>query len=515
MGVCCAAEGPPEIPDRGDVLATITALTVTAPAPSRVWTHPKIWSIAVTTKIDLPFTAEDLARLRASCTGVVATASDDAYAAEVSTWNLAVELRPLVAIGATNTADVAHAVRWAAELGLAVGVNTTGHGAVPNADGALLINTRRMTDVRIDVTSATATVSAGARLRDVTAAAAPHGLACVQGSSGSAGAVGFTLGGGLGVMSRTFGLAADRVLSIDVVTADGRSRTVDTDHHPDLFWALRGGKGNFGVVTSYRIALERLTTFYGGGLFFDGADARAVWHGYRQWIAEHTEATSSSVALLHLPPDPHLPAPIRGRRVAHVRLAHVGDHREGARLARRMRTFAPVVLDTLGELPITALDLVHLDPPNPTPAHERGCLLDELSDDTIDAILRHVTAEDTPLVLVEVRHLGGAIARPPAIPSAVPGRAAPFLMFAIAPHVPALADISPRAVAGLLDAVRPWRHPETLPNFLGRSFRPDDVTAAWSPRTLDHLLDIKHGWDLVNVFRVGHALLPAPAETGR
>lgn len=469
----------------------------------------------MTTKIDRPFTCADVARLRSSCAGIVATPDDDAYAAEVSTWNRAVELRPAVVVGAANVDDVVRAVRWAAELGLAIGVNATGHGAVPNADGALLINTRRMSEVMIDVASATATVSAGARLRDLTAAAAPYGLACVQGSSSSAGAVGFTLGGGLGVMSRTFGLATDRVLSIDVVTADGRLRTVDPNHHPDLFWALRGGKGNLGVVTSYRTALERLSTFYGGGLFFAGDHASVVLRGYRQWITEYTESTSSSVALLHLPPDPRLPDPIRDRHVVHVRLAHVGDRREGERLAQQMRAVAPVLLDTLGEQPMTALDLVHLDPPDPTPTHERGQLLDEVTDDTVDVVLRHAAAENSPLVLVEIRHLGGAIVRPPAIPSAVPGRTAPFLMFAIAPDVPPLADVSPRAVASLFDAVRPWRHPATLPNFLGRSFRPDDVAAAWPPATLDRLLEVKRGWDLANLFRVGHALLPAPPEAER
>jgi hypothetical protein len=466
----------------------------------------------MTVETDYPFTPGQLASLRSACDGIVAVPGEDGYDEEVATWNLAVQLRPALAVGAGTVGDVATVVRWAARRGMAVGVNSTGHGAVPNADGALLISTRRLSQITIDPVSATATVGAGARMGDITAAAAPYGLAPIQGSSGSAGAAGFTLGGGLGVMSRMFGLAADRVLSIDVVTSDGRLRTVDADHHPELFWALRGGMGNFGVVTSYRTALEQLTTFFGGGIFFDGAHAVDVLHAHRRWITGLTEQTSSSVALLRLPPDPAVPEPIRGRYVVHVRMAHAGDGAEGARLARGIRSAAPVLLDALGDLPTTSLDLVHQDPPAPTPTHERGCLLDQLTPDTIDAVAREASAPGSPLMLAEIRQLGGAIARPPAAPNAVPGRAAPFVLFALALDIPPLAGAGARAVASLLEAVRPWRSPVTIPNFLGRSSTPAEVRSAWPDRSLGRMLDIKQGWDLANLFRVGHALLPAPDE---
>ncbi len=466
----------------------------------------------MTTTTDYPFTPGDLAGLRSACAAVVAAPGDDHYDEETATWNLAVRLRPSLVVGARSADDVVNAVRWAARRGMAVGVNATGHGAVPNADGALLINTSRLARVTVDPDRATATVGAGARMADVTAAAARHGLTPVQGSSSSAGAAGFTLGGGLGVMSRTLGLAADRVLSIDVVTSDGQPRTVDADHHPELFWALRGGKGNFGVVTSYRTALDPLASFYGGGLFFDGAHAADVLHAYRDWITGLDEPTSSSVALLRLPPDPAVPEPIRGRYVVHLRVAHAGGSAEGARLADGIRPAAPVLLEALGERPVTALDLVHQDPPVPVPVHERGCLLDQLTPGTIDAVVREASAPGSPLMLAEIRQLGGAIARDPATPNAVPGRAAPFVMFALALDIPPLAGAGPRAVAALLDAVRPWRSPVTFPNFLGRSCTPAEVRAAWPDQARARLLEVKQGWDLDNMFRVGHALLPAPAS---
>ena len=195
----------------------------------------------------------------------------------------------------------------------------------------------------------------------------------MQGSSGSVSVAGFVSGGGVGVLSRTYGLAADHVLSIDVVTADGRLRTVDARHDLDLFWALRGGKGNFGVITGLRLSLIPLTAFYGGGLFFDGAHASTVLHGYRRWITSHSDRTSSSVALLRLPPDPGVPEALRGRFVVHVRMAHVGDHEEGARLAADVRRTAPVLLDLIGELTPAAMDAVHQDPPGPMPTYEQAC----------------------------------------------------------------------------------------------------------------------------------------------
>ena len=337
-------------------------------------------------------------------------------------------------------------MRWAARLGLAVGVNATGHGAVPNADGALLINTRRLSRITIDPGHATATVGAGARMGDVTAAAARYGLAPVQGSSGSAGAAGFTLGGGLGVLSRRFGLAADRVLSIDAVTSDGRAA-----------YGRRRSSSRAVLGAARRQGQLRPSSPPTGPAWYGSPPSTAaassstartppdVLHAYRHWITGLTEQTSTSVALLHLPPDPAVPEPIRGRYVVHLRIAHVGDSGEGARLARGIRAAAPVLLDALGDLPTTSLDLVHQDPPGPTPAHERGILLDQLTPDTIDAVVREASAPGSLLMLAEIRQLGGAIARPPAIPSAVPGRTAPFVLFAIALDIPPLAEAGPRA----------------------------------------------------------------------
>jgi FAD/FMN-containing dehydrogenase len=421
-------------------------------------------------------------------------------------------LRPAVAVEALSARDVAATVRWGARHDLPIGAHNTGHGAVANAEGGLLVSTRGLDSIEVDAGSRVATVGAGARVGALTAAAAPYGLATVQGSTGSVGVGGFVSGGGLGVMSRTFGLAADHVLSMDVVTADGALRTVDATHDADLFWALRGGKGNFGIITSIRMSLLPLRSFYGGGIFLDGAHASAVLHAYRAWTSGHSDRTSSSVALVRLPPDPALPEVIRGRFVVHVRMAHTGDSAEGARLAADIRRAAPVLLDLVREMPAAALDAVHMDPPGPLPFFDRGGLFDRLPAEAIDSLVSTVAEPGSPLTLVDLRLMGGAIADPKGAPSAVPGRDAAFNLFTLAPDVPPFAQAAPGAVARLFAALDPWLSDSTLPNFLGRRSDPADVLAAWPVASRERLLGVKRRWDPDNLFRLGHALIDSSGD---
>jgi FAD/FMN-containing dehydrogenase len=455
----------------------------------------------------------DLDQLAAAVRSPVRRPGDAGYDSAVSTWNVARPLRPATVVEARSAKDVAAAVRWAARHGMPIGAHNTGHGAVSNAEGGLLVSTRALDSVEVDAASRVATVGAGARLGALTAAAAPYGLATVQGSTGSVGVGGFISGGGLGVMSRTFGLAADHVVSMDVVTVDGELRNVDATHEPDVFWALRGGKGNFGIITAIRMSLVPLRSFYGGGIFFDGAHASAVMHAYRTWTAAHSDRTSSSVALLRLPPNPALPEPIRGRFVVHVRMAHVGDAAEGREQAADIGRAAPVLLDLMREMPPAELDGVHMDPPGPLPFFDRGGLLDRLPAEAIDALVGVVAEPGSPLTLVDLRLMGGAIADPRGAASdAVPGRQAAFNLFSLVPDISPFAQAAPGAVAALFAALGPWLSGGALPNFLGRRSDPADVLAAWPVAQRGRLLAVKRRWDPDNLFRIGHALLPSSAD---
>jgi hypothetical protein len=368
----------------------------------------------------------DLNHLAARLDGVVLTPGHPAYDTEVVGFNVAHTPRPALVVAARSAADVGVAVSFAHRHRLRVVAQATGHGLVDDRAGTLMVSTRGMTGVTVDAHRRSARVAAGCRWREVVDAAVPYGLAPLSGSSSGVGAVGYTLGGGLGLLSRRYGFAADHVRSLTMVTADGSLRRVDQARHPQLFWAVRGGKVGFGIVTEMEIDLVPVARFYGGGLFFAGAQAAAVLNAWRTWCVQLPEEVTTSVALLRLPPDPELPPPLSGQFVVHVRYAHLGDATAAERLLAPMRNAAPVILDTMGELPYAAADAVHMDPTTPMPCYDRGLALGELSTETIDTLLSAAGAESgSAMAMVELRLLGGALGRP-ASRNAVAGRHAAF-----------------------------------------------------------------------------------------
>ncbi len=314
----------------------------------------------------------DLTALRSAVRGAVLTAGDAEYAADAGGYNLAVVHEPDVIVEATSTADVAATVGWAAEHGLPVAVQATGHGATERMADGVLINTRRMQDVQVDREGRTARVGPGVKWKTLLAQTVPHGLAGLCGSSSDVGIVGFTLGGGLPILGRALGFAADRVRSIEVVTPDAQIRTVDAEHEPDLFEVLRGGKGNFGIVTACEFELVPMTDFYGGGLIYPGADAETVLTAFRSWLADLPDEACPSIALLRLPDAPFVPEPLRGQFVVHLRFAYAGSKDEGERLLAPMRAVSSVIMDTAGPMSYEQIDLVNLDPAGSAAVRGRG-----------------------------------------------------------------------------------------------------------------------------------------------
>lgn len=450
--------------------------------------------------------ADGVADLATAVQGPVLLPTDEAFAEETAVWNVANPHRPLVAVGATSTADVAAATAWAGRHGLAVAVQATGHGAVRPAVDCVLITTRRMQDLTVDPAARTARAAAGVRWSQVIEAAAPHGLAPLNGSSSQVGVVGYTLGGGLGPLGRTFGFAADHVRSIEIVTADGVARTIDADHESDLFWAVRGGKGNFGVVTAIEFDLFDVPALTGGGIYFPATHAAEVLHAYRTWAPTLPERMNTSLALLRLPPLPQLPEPLRGAFVVHLRVAYLGDATDAQRLLEPMLAAAPTLLGGVGEMPYQAIDAIHQDPVDPTPTRERGVLLGDLTAATVEGLLATAGPQvDVPLIMVELRHLGGALGRPPAVPNAVTGRDAAYSLFVIGLGLPDLVpvvDAVTDAVLASADATVPGG----LLNFSGGA-GPEALQANWPPADRDRLLRIKRSYDPTNVFSTNQAIL--------
>ncbi len=454
-----------------------------------------------------PFPAEDVEQLRSVVHGPVYAAGDDGLAAEVATWNVAVQHTPAIAVGATCAADVAAAVSWAVAHGLGIAVQATGHGPVRNADGAMMITTRRMQGVFVDPERRIARVEAGVRWKRVMETAAEFGLAGLCGSSSDVGVVGYTLGGGLGSLGRKFGFAADHVRAVEIVTADGRQRTLSADSEPELFWAVRGGKGNFGVVTALEIELVPVAGLYAGGIFFAGEDMAALLHAFRQWAPTMPEEVSTSIAILRLPDMEFLPPPLRGQLAVHLRYAYSGsDADEAERLLAPMKDVGRVLLGFVGPIRTDEMDSIHMDPVDPMPAWEKGQTLTALTEEGVDALLAVAGPQaQVPLMMVEIRLLGGALARPAKVPNAVPGRDAAFAMLVLGPGVPELAEVVPVVGRAALGALAPWKAPATLINFLGDVAGPQEVAAAYPPGVYQRLAEVKAAVDPGRVFSFGHA----------
>ena len=284
-------------------------------------------------------------------------------------WNLTVDQQPDAVFMPANAEEVAAAVPAARAAGLRVAVQATGHGAGPrrNLEGTLLINTSRMRGASVDPASRTARVEAGAQWRDVAPLAAEGGLAALHGSAPDVGVVGYTLGGGVGWLGRRYGLAANSVTAIEVVTAAREAVRADADTEPELFWALRGGGGNFGVVTALEFRLYPVESLNAGWLVWPWEEARRVLARWAEWTDTVPEEVTSVGRILQLPPLPDLPEAFRGRKLVVLDAAILADEDEAARLLAPLRELGPE-LDTFAQGPATALSELHMDPPEPVPA---------------------------------------------------------------------------------------------------------------------------------------------------
>ncbi|MFE3741086.1 FAD-binding oxidoreductase [Streptomyces sp. NPDC059134] len=435
------------------------------------------------------------------------------YDEERSGFQTAFRHRPAVIVGAAGAADVSAAVAFAAEHGLPVAVQATGHGLSAAADGeGLLISTRRMDGVVIDPEARTARFDAGVRWEQVVADAAPHGLAPLNGSAPHVGAVAYTLGGGLGLLAREFGYAADHVRSIDVVTADATVRTVTAGSDPDLFWALRGGRDNFGVVTSMEVDLFPVSRLYGGGLFFPAEAVTDVLTAYLAWTATVPEELTSSVSLMAYPDLPVVPAPLRGRYVAHVRIAYTGDEASGERLVAPLRAIGPRLIDSVREMPYTACGTIYNDPAFPHAYYGNNVLLGELDSSVLVKTVLDVAGPGAPaLCVIDLRHLGGALSRPPAVPSAVGNRDAQFILRVLTPLAASDLDVARPVHQRLFDALRPWTTGRSLNFVYSDEDMPDQTSAVYASDDLRRLAELKSVHDPANLFRLNHNIAPAAA----
>jgi len=435
----------------------------------------------------------------ASITGPVLRPADAGYAAEIAAFNTAVPRRPGIVVGAQSEDDVITAVAGAGADGLPVAVKGAGHGAAVDPEAPVLVSTRRLDAVAVDPRARTARVGAGATWAQVLAAAAPHGLTALTPSSTRVGVAGYTLGGGLGLLGRRHGFAADHLLRLRLVTADGRPHEIDADRSPELYWALRGaGRSGFGVVTELEFALFPLARLYGGGIVWPAAAAADVLHAWREWTPTLPDEAGTSIALLRVPRAAGWPAPLHDRTVVHVRFTGADiDAVTGDALLAALRTVGTPLLDEVGELSLTATDAVHRDAVAAGPVHDGGAALRELPARAVDALLAAADVEVAgPLTMVELRALGGALGRAPAAQNAVAGRGAGYALHVQGRLVEPVAADVPGAVATLLDAVAPWSLGGALPTFAGAG----EPETLWSPRDRAQLRLLRQAVDPEGMF---------------
>jgi hypothetical protein len=453
----------------------------------------------------------DVDALRAVLDGDAVGPGEESWDVARQGWNLDADAHPAAVAYATHAADVAAVVGFAREGGLGVAAQATGHGASARGplDDAILLRTERMSGVSVDAAQRRARAEAGVPWGKVAAQAGEVGLAALHGSSPTVGAVGYTLGGGVGWLGRRHGLASNSVTAIELVTADGRELRVDAGNEPDLFWALRGGGGAFAAVTAIEFALYPLSELYAGMLAWPVELGGDVAHAYREWARSVPDELTSVLRFLQLPPLPELPEPLRGQALVDVSAAFVGRADEGAELLRPLRELAPAVWDSFAMIPVTQLGRLAMDPEEPVPARGDGVLVRELTPEAADAFVEVGGAgSGSPLISLQMRQLGGALSREPADAGALGAVDADYAIYAVGA---VMDEQIGRAVQDHLQVTRETMAPySTGGSYLNFADRPGTDTAlAFPDRVWRHLTEVKARFDPEDVFRSNHPIPPA------
>jgi FAD/FMN-containing dehydrogenase len=450
--------------------------------------------------------------LQSRLQGKVITPSNPAYDDARRAWNLTVDHRPAAIVLAEQATDVAEAVQFASREGLAVSVQSTGHGVVRPAEGTLMIVASQLKDIRVNADSQTAWIQAGAKWGMVLEKTQPFGLAPLLGSSPDVGVVGYTLGGGFGWLGRKYGLAADSVRRFELVAADGRMLSASESENADLFWGLRGGGGGLAIVTAMEIKLHPVSTVYGGNLLYPVELAKDVVRRYRDWIASAPDELTSSIVIMNYPPIPLVPEFVRGKSFVQVRGCYCGPVEEGELLIRSWREWRAPIIDDFKAMPFAQVATISNDPLDPLPAFSTGAWLRELDDDVIDTLVQCGIKEGSapPLLFIEVRHAGGAIARVARDSSAYGNRDASLLlqMVGMTPTREAyeyLRRYTDEAKARL----QPYLTGGVYMNFLEGEESRQRARDGYSPEAFRRLKELKAVYDPENRLQSGFDISPA------
>jgi FAD/FMN-containing dehydrogenase len=438
--------------------------------------------------------------------------ADPDYDQARAVWNAAHDRHPASIIRCAGAADVVRAVEFARSEGLVVAVRGGAHSIAgfSTCDGGVVIDTSPMKGIRVDPAGRRAVAQPGLTWGDFDHETQAFGLAITGGLVSSTGIAGFTLGGGLGWLLRKYGLTCDSLLSGDVVTADGQLVTASEQEHPDLFWALRGGGGNFGVVTSLEYRLHPVgPTVFAGPVFYAGPSAAQVLRGWRDLTADLPDELTTLANILVAPPVPFLPEAVHGQMVVAILGVHAGSVEDGAKAAEPLRSLAEPIADLMGPMPYTAMQRL-LDPLWEAGAHNyfTSTVMDRLDDQAIDTLLAQHAAGQAPAHELHLHHAGGAMARVPAEATAFAHRGAPYVLNIIA-RSPDRAGFEQHAdwARATRRAMDPWGGGAYV-NFTSDPEQ-DRVRASYPPSTYARLVATKDQYDPTNLFRLNQNIRPS------
>jgi FAD/FMN-containing dehydrogenase len=449
--------------------------------------------------------------------GEVLLPTSPGYDAARAIWNGAIDRRPACIVRCTGVADVVAAVRFAREHDLEIAVRGGGHNVAGTAvcDDGVVIDLSAMRAVSVDPGERTAWVQGGALWGDVDHETQAHGLATTGGIVGHTGVAGLTLGGGIGFLMRKHGLAIDNLLAAEVVTAAGDVVRASADEHPDLFWALRGGGGNFGVVTSFRFALHPVgPTVMAGPVFWAADDTADVLRFYRDFAADAPDALGTVVRFGTVPPLPAIPEHLHWRPAIAVICCYADAVEDGERAVQALRRFGTPLVDLLAPSPYAAFQGSTDD----TVLHGwhyywKATSMPELSDEAIAVIAEHAYAAGSPRSYAAMFHMGGAVARVPGHATAFAGRdvAHNIIVDAVWLHDQAkdLAASEPAWARTFVDALRPHRAGSVYLNFLDADDGSGRIREAYGAEIFRRLAEVKATYDPDNVFHHNKNIAPA------
>ncbi len=453
----------------------------------------------------------------ASFRGELIGPSDDGYDEHRRVWNGEFDRRPALIARCLGAADVIAAVGYARDNGLPLAVRGGGHSCRGHGtcDDGVVIDLSPMKGIRVDPAARTARAEAGATWGDFDRETQAFGLAVTGGRFSSTGIAGLTLGSGSGWLERKCGLTADNLISADVVTADGRLITASETENADLFWGLRGGSGNFGVVTSFEYRLHEIGPIIYGGLLMSLPDRAApLLRQFRETMADAPDDLGAALAFLSVPPEPFIPAEMHFAPAVGMVICWTGDLAEGERVIAPLREAAQPVMDMVQPMPYAALQsMLDAGGPHGTRAYMKAEFLDELSDEAIEKLIRHGMNRAGPMVQLLLEPLGGAIARVGEDDTALGRRDVPWCYHALSMWMdpdPAAADAHVAWARALADDIAPHTTTGVYLNYTSDEGE-ERVRASYGAERYARLEALKDEYDPANLFRLNQNIMPSRA----